>query len=118
MVLACIICFNSCRTTFNPSFLTLYLCSITLYSSFLLISPSFFHSKMLICFRNSCIDCCILLFRQGFPPAFPLLWFGLRPTIPPTILVDGLNNLLVSVILSDLINFFQKGSYFHDPALE
>ena len=118
MVLPCIFCFSSCRTTFNPSFLTLYLCSITLYFSFLLISPSFFHSKMLMYFRNSCIDCCILLFRQGFSPAFPILWFGLRPTFLPTILVHALNNLLVSVMLSDLIIFFQKGSYFLYPALQ
>ena len=64
---ACILCFSSSRTTFKPFFLTLYLCSTTLYFSLFSVSPRFFHSKMLICFRNSCIDCCILLFHHGFP---------------------------------------------------
>ena len=105
MALACILCFSSSRTTFNPFFLTLYLCSITLYFSFFLISPRFFRSKMLLCFRNSCIDCCILLFHHGSFTGFPLFYFDLRPTFLPTKMAHALINLLVSLIFSDLIAF-------------
>ena len=105
VALACILCFSSSRTTFNPFFSTLYVCSITLYFSFFLISPRVFHSNMLICFCNSCIDCCILLFHQGSFTGFPLLWFELRPTFLPTKMTHAFINLLVSVIFSDLISF-------------
>ena len=93
----CILCSSSSRITFDPFFLTLHLCSICI--SFFLISPRFFHSKMWISFHNSCIDCCILLFHQGFFTAFPILWLGLRPTFLPTQMAHALINLLVSVIL-------------------
>ena len=102
MVLACILCFSSSRTTSNPFFLTLCLCSITLYFYFYLISPRFFLSKMLICFHNSCIDCFILLFHQVSFTAFPLFWFGFRPTFFPTKMTHALINLLVSAIFPDL----------------
>ena len=104
MVLACILCFSSSRTASNPFFLTLCLCSITLYFYFYLISPRFFLSKMLICFHNSCIDCFILLFHQVSFTAFPLFWFGFRPTFFPTKMTHALINLLVSAIFPDLIS--------------
>ena len=69
------LCFSSSKTTFNPFLLTLYLCSITLYFYFFLISPRFSCSEMLICFCSSCIDCYILHFLQGYFKAF--FFFGL-----------------------------------------
>ena len=102
---ACSLCFSFSRTSYNPFFLTLYLCSITLYFSFLLICPCFLCSELLICFHRSCIDCYILLFHQGSFTAFALLWFGLRPTFLPSRMTHALINLLVLVILSDLISF-------------
>ena len=100
MALAYILSFTSSRTSFNPFFLTLYLRSITLCFFFFLISPRSFHSKMLICFRNSCIDCCIFIFHQGSFTVFPLLWFGLGYNFLPMKMAHAL-------ILSDLI-FFRK----------
>ena len=105
MALACSPCFSSFRTSFNPFFLTLYLCSITLCFSLFLISPRFFCSEMLICFHNSCIDCCTFVLHQGSFTAFPLLRFVLRPNFLHTKITHALINLLVSVILSDLISF-------------
>ena len=114
MALACILCFSSCRTTFNPFFLTPYLCSVSQYFSFFLISPRFFLSKMLICFCNSCTNCFILLFQHGSFTEFLLLCFGLRPTFFPSKMTHALINLLVSVIF----NFCQKIIYFHCPVFE
>ena len=117
MVLAPSFRFGSSRTTFN-AFLTLYLCPITfLYFFFLFNFSMFFNTKMLICFRSSCIDCCILLFDQGSFTAFPLLWFGFKPTILPTMTSHTLINLLVSVILLDLISF-RPAFYSHCPVFE
>ena len=47
VALVCILCFSSSRTTFNPFFLTLNFCFITLYFSIFLISPRFFRSIVL-----------------------------------------------------------------------
>ena len=103
MALACILCFSSSRTTSNTFFLTLYLCSITLYFCFFLISSRFFLSKMLICFCNSCTDCFILLFHHGTLTAFSsLVWF--EAYFFPTKMKHALISLLVSIILSDLIS--------------
>ena len=99
VVLTCILCFSSSRTTSDTFFLTLYLCSITLYFCFFLISSRLFLSKMLICFCNSFTDCFILsYFHHGTFTAFPLLWFGLRATFFPTKMKHALINLLVSII--------------------
>lgn len=71
---ACSLCFSSSIATFNPFF---FLDSVFVfyswYFSLFLISPHFFHSKFLIWFCGSCIDCCILLFHQNHFTAFPLL---------------------------------------------
>ena len=49
VALLCILWLSSSRTTLDPFFLILFFCSIILYFSFLLISPRFVRSKMLIC---------------------------------------------------------------------
>ena len=104
VALACIFCFSFSRTTSNLFLLTLYLCSVTLYFSFFLITPRFFLSQMWINFHISCIDCLTLLFHQGSFTTFPFLWFGLRPTFFPTKMIHALINLLASVISSYLIS--------------
>ena len=83
---------------------------------FFLVSSRSFHSRMLIYFRNSFIDCCFLLFHYGSFTAFPILFLGLKPTILPTKMTHALINLFVSAIFSDLI-YFRISFIFIDQSL-
>ena len=76
----------------------LYFLEISIYLLSFIVSPLFLHSRILICFHTSLIDCFILLFHQGSFISYSLFVF-FNPNFFPTYTAVALISLFLSLIL-------------------